>query len=96
MAAGRVVIVSAVLVAVLFLYHIAWAPPRRDDTSFRAGYTAASNGPVVRAAMTRPGMTTSAFCAAILDDALLTGASTTIVASDFLAGCRRAVVDAME
>ncbi|CDO10437.1 hypothetical protein BN977_05270 [Mycolicibacterium cosmeticum] len=86
------VVVSAALVAVLALAEIASGPHQRDDASFRAGYAAASNGTMVRAAMTEPGVTPTVFCDALAEKNSVPG----IVARDFLAGCRRAVADAME
>ena len=94
--AGRVGVVSAVLVAALILVGIASGPPDRDDTSFRAGYTAVSDPGAVRAAMATPGMTPSAFCDGLARTLSSDGGSSTVVAVDFLAGCRSAVADAME
>lgn len=94
--AGRVVVVSAALVVVLVLFEIASGPHPRDDTSFRAGYAAVTDGSAARAAMSTPGMTPSAFCDSLAEITPSQSDSLTIVRVDFLAGCRRAVTDAME
>ncbi|MEN4479133.1 hypothetical protein [Mycolicibacterium cosmeticum] len=93
---SRVVVVSAALVAVLGVFEIASGPHPRDDTSFRAGYAAVTNGSVVRAALATPGMTPSTFCIALAETTPSPRDSPTLVAGDFVAGCRRAVTDAME
>lgn len=94
--AGRVVVVSAALVPVLGLFEIVSGPLPRDDTSFSAGYADVTNGSVVRAALATPGMTPSTFCIDLAETTPSLRDSPTLVAGDFVAGCRRAVTDAME
>lgn len=96
MPAGRVIVVGAALIVLLAVAEIACGSHGRDDTSYRAGYAAASNGTVVREAMTGPGMTPSVFCDALVETMLSKGGSTNIVTIDFVTGCTRAVAEAME
>ncbi len=67
----------------------------RDDASFKAGYTAASDASFVRSEMTT-GTTSSALCNTLVERMLAEADSTAVVRADFLSGCTRAVAEAME
>ncbi|UNB49836.1 hypothetical protein [Mycolicibacterium sp. YH-1] len=94
--AGRVSAISVALLMLLTSVNAVMGSAVHDDASYRAGYVAASNSALVRAAMARPEMAPATLCDTIVQRALVGDDSTWIVRSDFIRGCTRAIAEAME
>jgi hypothetical protein len=94
--AGRVSACAAVLLAGAVVVDLLLGHQAPDGPSFSAGYRAAADGPLIRAVMTRPGVTPIAVCNAIADRTFDVHAASEVNRQDFVNGCRSAVSDAME
>lgn len=94
--AGRVSAISVALLLLLTSVDAAMGSEPRDDASYRAGYVAASNGGLVRAAMNRRETSPLTLCNIVVERALVAGDAPRIVRSDFIRGCTRAIAEAME
>ncbi len=94
--AVRVGSACAVLLVVAAGVHASVGSDPRDEASYRAGYRVASNGTVIRRAMTTADATPVALCTLLLDRALSTDPPPHIVRTDFISGCTRGVAEAME
>jgi hypothetical protein len=95
---ARLVATRAVLVLLVFTATQLVLPKAAHDEgpSYQAGYTAASNPKLVRAALTEGGMSTAAFCDELLKRAIIGVQQTGIHNRNFYRGCEHAIHDVME
>jgi hypothetical protein len=94
--ACRVGVVAVALLVLLKSLELLGGYGSGDSASYGAGYAAASNGAIVRSAMTSSRSSTSTVCEELLRQALNRINSGNVVRDEFLSGCRHAVADTME